>query len=341
MKLNLSQIKTITTGAVKITEEADGFHFHRFTEEQEELFRARRDDFYQKTFCTAGVQLRFRTDSRSLSLKAEFFHEAARQYFAMDIFVDGKYLDSVSNFENVELPVNYTGMELPAGEYEKNYVLQAGEKEIRIYMPWSVRTVIRELTLDDGASVIPVRPKYKLLCFGDSITHGYDLLHPSCRHAAQLADFLNAEEFNKAIGGDKFFPELAKTREDFLPDYIVVAFGTNDWDCCPREFTENCCRSFYKNISQTYPDAKIFAITPIWRADMDQQREFGAFSDVEKMIRSAVVDLENVTVIRGFDFVPHDVALYADLRLHPNDAGAAYYYKNLSSRIGEVLQMAE
>ena len=28
----------------------------------------------------------------------------------------------------------------------------------------------------------------KLLCFGDSITQGYDALHPSNRYAAQLAD---------------------------------------------------------------------------------------------------------------------------------------------------------
>ncbi len=55
-----------------------------------------------------------------------------------------------------------------------------------------------------------------------------------------------------------------------------------------------------------------------------EQTEFGAFFDVEKMIRAAVADLKNITVIPGFDFVPHDTDYYADIRLHPNDEGAAH-----------------
>ena len=46
---------------------------------------------------------------------------------------------------------------------------------------------------------------------------------------ARLADALGAEEVNKAIGGECFFPELAATKEDFQPEYITVAYGTNDW----------------------------------------------------------------------------------------------------------------
>ena len=39
MKLNLSQIKSITAGAVRIEEDADGFHLHRFTAEQQEIYK--------------------------------------------------------------------------------------------------------------------------------------------------------------------------------------------------------------------------------------------------------------------------------------------------------------
>ena len=55
----------------------------------------------------------------------------------------------------------------------------------------------------------------------------------------------DAEEYNKAIGGDVFFPSLAATREDFEPDYITVAYGTNDWSKCPREALEENCKNFY------------------------------------------------------------------------------------------------
>ena len=337
MKLELSQIKEITLGAVKVAQQEDGISFHRFTAQQEEMFKERRDDFYHKTFCTAGVQLRFRTDSKSLGLKVAFFHEAARNYFAMDLFVDGKMLDSLNNYDNMELPRLYTGLDYPELEFEKTYTLPEGEKEIRMYLPWSARVVLKELSLDDGAWVKPVKPGKKLLCFGDSITQGYDLLHPSCRYAAHIADFLGAEEHNKAIGGDVFFPELAQTREDFDPDYIIVAFGTNDWYRCGREETETNCRAFYQNISATYPGAKIFAFTPIWRADLTEERPFGDFFDVEKMIAAAVADLNNVTLVRGFDFVPHDTELYADGRLHPNDEGGMQYFQNLAKQLKAIL----
>ena len=78
MKLNLSQLKEITLGASRVEELDNGIHFYRFTKEQEELYWDRLDsrkkhskDPYTKTFCTSGVQMRFRTDSRSLFLNLD------------------------------------------------------------------------------------------------------------------------------------------------------------------------------------------------------------------------------------------------------------------------------
>ena len=71
MKLNLSEIKEITLGAVRILENENGIDFYRFTEEQENFYEKRSEDFYKKTFSTSGIRLRFRTDSRNLFLKAE------------------------------------------------------------------------------------------------------------------------------------------------------------------------------------------------------------------------------------------------------------------------------
>ena len=71
MQLTFSEIQAITTGAVRMTEEADGIHFYRFTAQQEEFYQKRKEEFYQKTFAASGVTLRFRTDSQKLSLAAE------------------------------------------------------------------------------------------------------------------------------------------------------------------------------------------------------------------------------------------------------------------------------
>ena len=43
MKLNFSQIKDVTLGAVRMEEMEDGIHFLRFTAEQEALYKERKE----------------------------------------------------------------------------------------------------------------------------------------------------------------------------------------------------------------------------------------------------------------------------------------------------------
>jgi lysophospholipase L1-like esterase len=329
MKLNLSQIKDITLGAVRIEEIEGNIHFYRFTKEQEELYRNRNNDFYSKTFSTSGVQMRFRTNSQSLFLSVDTERGSTRKYFSVEVFVNGKRIDAIKNFSEEELVGNFTKWEFPLGSFSKEFALGEGEKEVRVYFPWSVKTVLKEFVLDDGASIAPVKPSKQLLCFGDSISHGYDVLYPSNKYLTKLADVLDAEEHNKAIGGEIYFPELAKTKEDFEPDYIIVEYGSNDWSKRTQEEVTHNCREFLCNVSKNYPNAKIFATTPIWRKDMHDVKPFGDFMRVEEIIQEQAAGLENISVIRGFEFVPQDVSLFSDLKLHPSDKGYEYFLKNL------------
>ncbi len=331
MGMQFSQIQAITLGAARVEQHDNGIHFYRFTKQQEALYKERSEDFYMKTFSTSGVNLRFRTDSRTLYLRVEIAPGCGRTYFSFDVYVDGTMVDHLDNFTGVELPHDYTKVHFPLGDFAGKFDLGEGEKEVRIYFPWSVQVALKELSLDDGAYAIPVKPAKKMLCFGDSITHGYDALRPSHKYISKLADSLDAEEHNKAIGGEIFWPTLADTREDFNPDYITVAYGTNDWNKCTREAFEYNCQAFYRNLRANYPDTPIYAITPIWRKDMEESRPFGDFRSVDAIIRSQVAAFENVTVIDGFTFVPQDEHLYADLFLHPNDAGFGAYFEGLQS----------
>ena len=68
--------------------------------------------------------------------------------------------------------------------------------------------VLQEVSLADGSTLTPVRRAKKLLCFGDSITHGYDAVYPSRSYTSRLSQMLGADAHNRAIGGDTFFPEL-------------------------------------------------------------------------------------------------------------------------------------
>ncbi len=334
MKLNLQNLKDITLGAVRVTEESDGFCFYRFTKSQEELYRSRCEELHQKSLATSGVRLSFRTDSRSLAMKLTVTHGSSRKYFAVDLWVNGAMVDSLNNFEGVEIPDDYVKLSLPLGTLEKAFSLGDGEKQVDLYFPWSVRPVLHEISLDDGAAIEPIKPKCKLLCFGDSITQGFDALHPSNKYTTRLARFLDAEEINKGIGSEFFFPALAKEKDDFVPDYITVAYGTNDWARHTKERLSADCKSFFENLVQNYPDSKIIVITPIWRKDQGEERPFGDFQEVDAVIRKMVKDM-NVTVISGYDFLEHRSALFADLRLHPNDEGFGQYFHSLAAAIQE------
>ena len=67
-----------------------------------------------------------------------------------------------------------------------------------------------------------------MLVYGDSITHGYDALAPSKAYSVSVPFTLSANAINKAIGGEIFFPTLARIKSNINPDYITVAYGTND-----------------------------------------------------------------------------------------------------------------
>lgn len=338
MKLNFEQIKAISTGAVRFEEDESGIKLYRYTKEQEKLYEDTHEEFFHKSKQTAGIKLVFRTNSTSLTLKTKIILEPntlqrSRQYFSFDVFVNGEAVGYLDCFDDIENMDDYINIQLLHGDYEKDFQLGAGEKVVHIYLPWGVQPIIQEISLDDGAFVEPVKAKKTLLAFGDSITQGYDAMRSSNSYVARLARYLEADETNKAIGGECIFPALAETKEDFEPDYITVAFGTNDWSKKSRDVFQVNSKAFYQVLRKNYPNTPIYAITPIWRADGQKEVEFGLFEDVEKDIREAVKGIDNLTVIRGYDLVPKDTSYFADLRLHPNDKGFEEYFENLKKEI--------
>ena len=128
---------------------------------------------------------------------------------------------------------------------------------------------------------------------------------------------------------------MAAFGDEFEPELITVAYGTNDWSIRTVEEFKLACADFYRNLTHNYPNTKIIAITPIWRNDMYEERPFGDFLNVEPCIRECTKVFPNVKVISGYDLVPHDEMYFADRRLHPNDIGFEHYFSNLIKMIQE------
>lgn len=334
MILTTEQLQAATQGAVYFTEEHGAVCFHRFSPAQERLYRSYKEDFWSKTFATAGVKLCFRTDSPWMNLKVNALQTMPRTYFALDVVVDGTYIGSICNMPE-NLPEDYTTVVCEVGEFEQRFELGEGIKTVSVYFPWSMALRVQALCLTDGALFEPVCPAKTLLLFGDSITQGYDAIHPSKRYAALLADALGAAEINKAIGGEVFFPPLAEAEEDLDPDYITVAYGTNDWSKTARRTLLENARTFYGTLRRRYPRAKLFVLLPIWRKDRDEERPYGSFDQMRRDLANIAREL-SIPVIDCYDFIPKDASYFADLRLHPNDQGFEAYAVHLAKEILEM-----
>ena len=351
MILTTQQIYAAARGAVRYEETERGLMLHRFTREQQETYRlyvyeaksdARRDEalrFYRNTSSSAGIKLVFRTDSRSLTVDADFESVISRKFFSLNVFADERYIGSIDNCLDIELPKIYSTLELPIERACKSFDLGEGSKLVTMHLPFSCHTYLSKIELDDGASFEPVRLDKKMIFYGDSITQGYDAVRNDRRYANKIAEALGCEEYNKAIGGEVFFPLLALHKDDFEPDYILVAYGVNSWRVGDVDVFERKCRDFYKNLSLLYPNTRIFALSPIYRLDAATYENpgLGDFKLFDERIPRLTQDLTNVINISGYDLVPRQAELFADGYLHPTDEGFDHYAANLIKKITPYL----
>jgi hypothetical protein len=338
MKLSKKQIENIACGVVKIEENDGRFRLNRFTDEQSKMYGKESDRarFYTRACCSAGVRLVFNTDSKRLFLKGVTSYGTSRTYYTFDVLVNGSLIGCIDNFLG-EYPNNYIGQKFKLGEFEKEFYLGEGMKKVEVYLPFSVIVDFEEITLDDGAVIEPIKRKYKGLLFGDSITQGYDNAHIFNHYSVALSQFLNVDFINKAIGGEIFVPELAKLKDDFIPDYIVVAYGSNNWGTGEsEERLINDCNEFFMALRENYPNTKIFALSPIWRKEILTEKKAFEFERVAEIIEETVSKINNAVFINGFDFLPQNELLYADYRLHPNDEGFKHYSNSLIKKICNI-----
>lgn len=330
--LNFEQIKNLVHGAARI-EEGDGkISFFRFTETQQELYKVTCADFYLKTFATAGISIEFETNSENLALSVIVSPGSSRHFFTHSVFVNddriGELRGNIAGAENVSFK----------GEFR----LGSGIKHVRILFPWSVKSELEYLRLDDRATVKPIQKMFKILMLGDSITQGYDASVPENTYAMQIVERLNAESRNKGIAGEQFFGRLAALKDDFAPDIITVAYGTNDWRHGTKERFTRECRAFFENLRESYPGVKIVAITPLWRADINDSQTIGEpLSYITEFIKQVSESVSDMIVIEGIDLIPHEARLYQSDGLHPIDSGFLHFGNNLWKKFSELVKNNE
>jgi lysophospholipase L1-like esterase len=329
MRLLLNDIKQIAHGVARVESLGESIGLFRFTKEQEELYRDQSyPSMYKRTFATAGITLEFDTDSEYLSLSVEVSVGCGFRWFTHSIFANEQRIGEISGFVPEEETTTAAG----------KFCLGQGMKRVRIVFPWNECSRIIALELDDGAKVIPIPKKRKVLIFGDSITQGYTTWLPENSYASRIARWLDADAINKGIGGESYWPALAQLPDTIQPDMICGAYGANDWNSkTETEFAENA-EMFCRALRENYPNAKIIALTPIWsKTREEKQKDRWPFENMVQHLSALQEKIENLTVIPGTEFVPLDTACFAEDHVHPNDIGFAHYAQNLQNKLTNII----
>ena len=323
MKLTIDTLKNITFGYEKIIEENGFFTLVRFNDNELNAYKTYKDiDLYEKCFSQAGVRFSFITNAEKLSFDYKLAKSSSRKFAYFDVYENGNLTNhfGISEFDS---SINHIDINLTSGE-----------KHLEIYLPWSLKTDIANIEITDNATIIPKKRNASILCYGDSITHGYDAIYPSLSYSSRIAKMLDCDIVNKAIGGEIFFPELAKAKNDKEYDIVTVAYGSNDWSKCSLDVFENNVKNFFLNLYNANKNSKIFVITPIRRGDTDRLPLIGVeFLKIHDIISNYATAYENIKVIKGIDLAPHFDEFYSDKYLHPNDLGFSIYAENLYKEI--------
>lgn len=271
----------------------------------------------------AGVSLQFETDSESVAL--EFHSErGARQWLFVDLHVNGILAGHAGQAKHT------------AGPGTAQFALPAGRNRVSLCLPHSRELFLKSVRLAPGSSTEPVpRPAKKLLCLGDSITQGMSALYASNTYTHRLAASLNADLLNQGVGGYIFCERSLDPGLPFKPDLITVAYGTNDWNHFETDDAfRGACRAYLRNLADCCPAARIAVLTPLWRADLAEDKPMGPFQLVADIIREECAAVASTEVVDGLRLVPHTPEYFADKRVHPNDLGFMHYAANLIQAIG-------
>ena len=328
--LTIDDMRTLTHGGT-VEEEPDGsFGFARMTQAQYAYFTQEEDvRFRHRLLCAAGICLDFYTNATLFSFDYALFGMADRDIAQIDVMVDGVLVDGV-----IQQPCLKESDTLAIPLQERGDTF----RRVTVWLPYLSRIRLSNVHLSPGAQFFsiaegapgfPGRQRKRLLCYGDSITQGYDALHPSQTYAVRLSRYFDWELWNNALSGYVFDAGLLDAALPFTPDIVTIAYGTNDWNKCTtvEEAVQNATAYFAK-VKALHPDSQMVYFSPLWRADIHTAQGAGPFGSFCDALLQAARDC-GIVALDGRQAVPHKPEAFADNNLHPNDWGMSCYCEYL------------
>lgn len=316
MKASRQTFKKFIKGALAIRDE--GAYICPLTYEEEQIKMFMEADpagwGWRSQFC-AGTRIELKTDATEL-----YFDYTAREFSStdntFDLYVDG-VLQAVHKVEK-------------EGFERVVYNMREGWKLVQIYLPTDCRIGIKNFNINGAYKTVKDKGE-KVLLIGDSITQGYGTFMSGATYANVLQRKMGYNLVSQGIGGLPF-KDCVLYKGEYVPDKIIVALGTNYYDAIDIYDYEKEAAHFFKKLNELYGDKEIVYISPLWR---DNDVDWDRFLWCIETATSEALKYDNVTVIDGFDLVPHVHECFCD-KIHPNAYGAELYASNLAFVLKEI-----
>ena len=326
MNLLDTNFEPYLSGCLRTERIDDAVLLHRLTERQVAYFEQANESWGIRSRCSAGIQLKLETNSRTLDLTGRFL-PGARVNAGFDVEVDGRAIaairiDTGQDTQHVRLIDFATQL----------------TRQITVTLSQAAIPELHAIELEEDAQVsaAPVK-QIRYLALGDSITQGMDAQGPASTYSVQLARMLDAELLNHGIGGHIFDLDALDPDLCFQPDIVTVAYGTNDWsrNISRQGIMHTVERYLARLIAGVARRASVYVVTPIWRVIGEETRTGGTLVEFSSAIAEAASGIDGVKVIDGTTLVPHRPDLFVD-GTHPNDEGFLHYAINLHRAISDA-----
>lgn len=283
---------------------------------------------------TAGVRIRFKTDSTRLHISMSkliplgysYPHVSDQASAGIDAYVDDRYIRTITNHDLDEI----------------NLIKDANDKNIHtveLYLPSFSPAQIHAIGLDKGSHVEPALPLDIILSFyGTSITQGASSPRSGLTYPAILSRMFNAEYYNYGFSANaRGEPEIADILTQSEADIYVLEYSRQAADE-PVSVAENLY-DFCMRIKNSRPDAKILILTSLF--DTEEALGDTIFEERRTAFRQAYSRLKTkyrgITLVEGYEYIgPDDRHLLAD-GTHPNSEGMSVIATKLAEAIREML----
>ncbi|GEP41627.1 SGNH/GDSL hydrolase family protein [Brevifollis gellanilyticus] len=293
---------------------------------------------WQLSQAPAGVRLRFRTDTIDLGISAttgnyKLSYSPPVALIGVDVYSDGRYLGSALPDEQKVLEKKFTlGVERVM-------------RDVEIYLPSGAPTVVKEITLDEGAKLEAAHAysnEKPIVYYGSSITQGAQASNPGVAFPCFVGRWLNMDFVNLGFSGNGLGePALARAVAEIPAAVYVVDYWANP----PPEVYEKTFPEFIAIIRAKHPETPIVVTGPYYNPSEVFGSRMGHYQlEKRKLIPRLVEEKQkagdkNIHYVDGLDLISPDQADALSDARHANSYGMFLYARGLEPMLRKVLNL--